>query len=188
MPTRCLVGEIMPWYTLFVRTGYEHYVMNQISTAWQVDGLNPFVPMYGARFKKGGRIISEKKRCAPGYVFIESAMRGIEFYISVKPYVYLSQNSFKVLRYGNSNLDQSFEMKEGEQVILEKLLNDERCVEMSKGLFEGESVSVIEGPLVGMEGLIKRVNRHKMEAIVEFEMMSAKREILVGLEIIGRLS
>ena len=178
----------MPWYTLFVKTGYEHTIVNQICSAWLVDELKPFVPMYDARFKKGGRIISEKRRCFPGYVFIESETRGVEFYISVKPFVYLSQDSLKILRYGNGNLDQSFELNEKEQGILEKLINDERCIEMSQGLVEGNSVTIVGGPLIGLEGLIKKVHRHKMEAIIELEMMGARREFTVGLEIIDRLS
>jgi len=178
----------MPWYTLFVKTGYEDYVVRQISSSWKIDDLNSFVPMYDARFRKGGRLISEKRCCTPGYVFIETAMRGVEFYTSVKPFVYLSQNSFRILRYGNGNLDQSFEMKIEEQSILEKILGNERCIEMSQGFIEGDSVIVTEGSLVGLEGFIKRVRRHKMEAIIEFDIMGALREITVGLEIISKLS
>jgi transcriptional antiterminator NusG len=176
----------MYWYTLFVKTGKEHHVASQIPLVLGRYNFNPFVPMYDAYFRKGGRIISEKKLCTPGYVFIESSIRGVEFYTLFKPFVVHSQNSFKVLRYGNDILDQSFEMKEEERSILDRLINNERCIEMSQGFIVGNSVTVVEGPLIGLEGFIKKVFRHKMKAIVEFEIMGAKREVTVGLEIASR--
>ena len=39
-------------YVLFVMTGYEHKVANEITRFWRVDGLQPFVPMYDTCFGK----------------------------------------------------------------------------------------------------------------------------------------
>ena len=178
----------MAWYVLFVKTGYEDYMAQQISRTWQINGLKPFVPVYDSYFKKGGKLLPEKKRCVPGYVFIESDISGIDFYIATKPFINSFKNSFKLLRYGDGNLDQSFEMREEERDIIEKLLNSERCIEISKGIIEGCNVTIREGPLVGLEGFIRRVYRHKREAVVEFEMMGAKREVVVGLEIVKKSS
>ena len=179
----------MPWYVLFVTTGYEHKIANVISRFWDIDGLRPFVPMYDARFRKAGKVILEKKRWFPGYVFLESDTRGLDFYLSVKPYLARSERTLKLLHYGNCNdhLNKSYEVNEAECGFLHKLLNDERCVELSQGYIRGTNIIVTNGPLIGHEGLIRSVNRHKMEATIETSFMGSIREVRIGLEIINRL-
>ena len=177
----------MARYALFVMTGYEHEVANVISRSWRVDGLKPFVPMFDARFKKAGVVLSEKRRWIPGYVFLESEISGLEFYLQIKPYISRTENALKLLRYGNGHMDSSFELQETDRAFLDKLLNKEYCVEMSRGYIKGTSIIVTEGPMVGFEGLIKKVNRHKMLATIEASIFGDMREITVGLEIISKL-
>lgn len=47
---------------------------------------------------------------------------------------------------------------------------------------------ITDGPMIGRESQIKRIDRHKMIAIVEIELMGAKREMKLGLEIIKKIS
>ena len=178
----------MAWYVLFVMTGYEHKVANIVSRHWRIDGLRPFVPMFDARFRKAGVVLSEKRRWIPGYVFLESEMSGLELYLKIKPYVSRTENALKLLRYGNGYMGSSFEMQEGDRAFLDKLLNEEHCVEMSQGYIKGTSIIVTEGPMIGLEGLIKKVNRHKMLATIEASIFGDIREITIGLEIISKIS
>ncbi|MCD7764295.1 MAG: KOW motif-containing protein [Lachnospiraceae bacterium] len=60
---------------------------------------------------------------------------------------------------------------------------EEQVVEISKGVFEGSRVKVISGPLVGKEGLIKKIDYHKRKAILEVEMFGRKQQIRLGLEV-----
>jgi len=177
----------MAWYALFVMTGQEHKVASTISRYWQIDGLRPFVPMFDARFKKANKVLSEKRRWIPGYVFLESEMSGIELYMQIKPHVSRTESALKLLRYGTGNTDLSFEIQETERNFLQQLLNDEQCVEMSHGYIKGTSIVVTDGPMVGMEGLIKKVNRHKMEAVIDAFMFGNIREVTIGLEIVSKL-
>lgn len=142
--------------------------------------------MYDARFRKGGKVFSEKRRWMPGYVFLESEYEGLDFYISTKPYILWSEYALKLLRYGGSYLDTSFKMKEEEQQSFQRLFGQNDCVDMSKGYTEGDAILVTEGALVGYEGAIKRINRHKMIAYVEIEMFGAKRLVEFGLEVIAK--
>ena len=177
----------MAWYALFVMTGYEHEVANIISRKWRVDGLRPFVPMFDAHFRKAGAVLSEKRRWIPGYVFLESEMNGLDFYLKTKPYVSYTEKALKLLRYGNGHMDLSFEMQEGDRTFLKKLLNKDECIEMSHGYIKGSSIIVTDGPMVGLEGLIKKVNRHKMLATIETSIFGDTREVTVGLEIVSRM-
>ncbi|MCL2841161.1 MAG: antiterminator LoaP [Defluviitaleaceae bacterium] len=177
----------MYWYVLFVLTGYEQMVASEISRTWLLDGLKPFVPTYDAYFKRLGKVSVEKRQWVPGYVFLESPTRGLDFYLSVKPYVNRSEYALKILRHGVGNLDHNFELNEKEYDFLKKFFNNEYCVEMSRGLIEGNKIVITEGPLVGHEGLIKRIDRHKMEVVIEAQFLNASRELKVGLEIVKRL-
>ena len=177
----------MYWYVLFTKTGYEHKTVREIDRVWKIDGLKPFVPMYDARFRRAGKVYSEKRRLCPGYIFIEAEHKGSEFYKLTRPYIIRSEYALKLLRYGNSYDGNSFEMKREEYLTFLQLYNDEYCIEMSKGLIEGDSVCIIEGPLKGHESRIKKINRHKLEAVVEMEMMGRMIELKIGLEIIEKM-
>ena len=178
----------MAWYTLFVMTGYEHAVASTISRSWRIDGLRPFVPMFDARFRKAGKVLSEKRRLIPGYIFIESELSGLDFYLQVKPHIVRTEKALKLLSYGDGHADSSFEMLEAEHSFLNEFLNNEQCVEMSHGYMKGTSVVVTDGPMVGHEGLIKKVNRHKMEATIEMFLLGSVREVTVGLEVVSKLA
>ena len=173
----------MSLYVLFVKTGYENNVIREITRFWNIEG-NPFIPMYDAHFRKAGKIVVERRRCFPGYVFIESEIGGLDFYVSVRSLVWRSEHVVKFLRSGGGEIKQQFSLEESESNFLQKLLNSDRCVEMSKGFIEGSKVIISEGPLRGLEGSIKKVNRHKKEAFVEVKLMGDFRVARVGLEVI----
>jgi len=177
----------MGMFVLFVKTGYEEKMIKEISAIWSFDkSLRPIVPMFNARFRKSGKILSEKRRWMPGYVFIESDLTGMDFYVSSKPLIVWSEYALKLLRYGNNFLDTSYEMKLDEHQSFQRLFGLNDCLDISKGFIEGDSILVTEGALVGLEGSIKKINRHKMLAYVEIEMFGASRIVEFGLEVISK--
>lgn len=160
---------------------------SEISKSWRLEGSQLFVPMYNTRFRKAGKVVLEKRRLFPGYIFIESDIEGTEFYITVKPFITRSEKALNLLRYGREyEGNYSFEMNQNEQQTLLRLYNNEHCVEMSQGFIVDNSVTITDGPLMGFESRIKKINRHKMEAVVQIEMMGAMRDITVGLEIVKK--
>lgn len=186
----------MYWYVLFAKTGYEHKVSHEIQNVWRVDGIEPFIPMYDAKFRKSGLIISQKRKLFPGYVFIESEISSAEFWRTTRSFIYESSHTLKLLRYGGSyDENVSAAVKSEEQQTLQKLFRSSNfcakskdyCIDMSLGFIEGDMIKVIRGPLENHESLIKKIKRHKMEAIIEIELMGEAREITVGLEIIERI-
>lgn len=177
----------MFWYVLFVKTGYEQKVKVEISRRWELGNSTPFVPMYEARFKRGGRIYSEVRLLCPGYVFIESEMSGVKFYKATRPLISQSENALNLLRYGNGVTNDNFEMKLDEHETFMHLYNEEYCIEMSKGVLEGDKVYITDGPLKGLEGCIKKVRGSKLEAVIEMRIMGQLADVKVGLEIVKKL-
>jgi len=174
---------MMYWHVLFVRTGLEHKAVDEINHLWRLDGLLPFVPMHEVYFKKD---IFKKQRLFPGYVFVESVVNGAEFSINTYEWIARSKYSIRILRYGGHE-NFSFEMNENEREVFTKLYNDEQCVERSQGFIEGDRVIITDGPLIGFESHIKRINRHKMEATLELELMGSIRLVTVGLQIVEKV-
>jgi len=180
----------MAWYVLFVKTGYEQKIANEISRVWRIGDSKPFVPMYEAHFKRAGRVYPEKRRMCPGYVFIDSELNGLDFYKAARPHIIRSEKSLKLLRYGKNDSfeNKSYEMKREEYVTFLQLYNEEYCIEMSKGFVEGDLVYIADGPLKGFESRITKVRASKMEAVVAIEMMGRLTDVKVGLEIIKKLT
>lgn len=70
--------------------------------------------------------------------------------------------------------------------LLMKIGTDKQLVEMSSGIIENDRVQILAGPLMGMEGNIRRIDRHKRMAYMEIEMFGRTVEMKVGLEIIRK--
>lgn len=89
----------------------------------------------------------------------------------------------KVLRSG----EEFFPLYEQEERFLRRMTGDTTNVAMSVGVMEGDRIIVKEGPLVGMEGKIKKIDRHKRMAILEVELFNRVSEMKVGLEIVEKM-
>ena len=68
-----------------------------------------------------------------------------------------------------------------------KLGKEEQLVAMSTGIIENDQVRILTGPLQGMEGYIRKINRHKRKAWVSIEMFGRSVDMEVGLEIVKKV-
>ena len=64
----------------------------------------------------------------------------------------------------------------------------ERVVPMSRAVKQGERVVIVDGPLVGHEGLIREVNRRKSTAYLEVDLCGRKVSTRVGLAVLAEPS
>lgn len=77
-------------------------------------------------------------------------------------------------------------LTEQEVMLIEKLVNEDGLVGMSQGIIQGGRTVITSGPLKGLEGCIRRIDRHKRIARIEIEMMGRMLETQVGLEILEK--
>ena len=61
------------------------------------------------------------------------------------------------------------------------------CGQSSIGVKVDDKVTIISGPLVKMEGKIKKINRHKRKALINLPFMSNSLDIWVALEVLSSL-
>ena len=113
----------------------------------------------------------------PGYIFVISDQVE-ELYQSLKHIPELT----KILGVGEKWTPMTREDIE----IVEVLSGRERVVRFSEGYIVGDKVVVNKGPLKGMEGTIRRIDRHKRKAYLEIPMFGRVLNAQVGLEIVGK--
>ena len=136
-----------------------------------------FIPYVIRKRRYCGEWHEEKKILFPGYVFLVSDNPG-ELFLRLKKVPGLT----KLLGTGDEVVPLSAE----EEELLKRLGGEDHVVEGSIGILEQDKIVITEGPLQGMEGYIRKIDRHKRTAWLEVELMGRKLETQVGLEIVEK--
>lgn len=166
------------WYVIQVSTGKEEQVLTMIKKYGVQEYIKEcFIPKYERRKKYLGQWHQEEAVLFPGYIFVISDQ--IEkLYQSLK---YVPELT-KILGVG----EKWTPMEKEDVEIVELLSGKERLVRFSEGYIVGNNVVVSEGPLKGMEGVIKKIDRHKRKAYLEIPMFGRVLNVQVGLEIVEK--
>ena len=61
-----------------------------------------------------------------------------------------------------------------------------RTIDVSEGFVEGGKVTVVSGPLAGLESTIAKVNRRKRTALVELSLCGRRVQVELGLELMRK--
>lgn len=136
-----------------------------------------FIPYYQQKKRFQGEWHIQERILFPGYVFLitqdpEKLVNGLRKVIGLT----------KLIGTG----DEIVPLVQEEIDLLMKIGTDKQLVEMSSGIIENDRVQILAGPLMGMEGNICRIDRHKRMAYMEIEMFGRTVEMKVGLEIIRK--
>ena len=130
--------------------------------------------------KYRGEWQSRKEKLFPGYLFMDLEASQVE---PVRQILRKATEHAKVLKTG----DELCPIHAQEEQFLRRLTGDTTNVAVSVGVIEGDQIIVKEGPLIGMEGMIKRIDRHKRMAVLEVELFNRVSEVKVGLEIVEKV-
>lgn len=171
------------WYVIQVRTGSEEKIVIQCQRIIQEHDCEGsvlrkcFIPYYEQKRRYEGAWHTERKILFPGYVFLVS-----------DDLTKLRESLTGVI--GMSRLlgtgDEIVPLSDEEVRVLQKLGGDSQIVEASIGVIEHDEIRITSGPLQGMEGCIKKIDRHKRMAWLEITMMGRLMEAQVGLEIVEK--
>lgn len=166
------------WYVIQVISGQEEKVLEMIRQYGIQKYIEKcFIPQYERKKKYLGQWRIERAVLFPGYLFvISSEIENV--YSALKQIPKLT----KLLGTGEKWTSMSKEDVE----IVEMLAGRDRLVKFSEGYLEGNRVVVTSGPLQGLEGVIRKIDRHKRLAWLEMEMFGRKTKFEVGLEIVRK--
>lgn len=163
------------WYVVQVRSGTEHNIRIQCNKKIPDTIMERcFIPYYEEKKKQNGSWNTLQKILFPGYIFmITEDVEKLFFHLKT------IEGMTKLIGTGNDIIP----LTEEEIIFLQRLGGEEQIVSMSEGIIEGTQVTIISGPLKGMEGLIQKIDRHKRKAWLDLELFGRMQQVEVGLEI-----
>ena len=168
------------WYVVQVRTGSEENICVQcrklISDGSVLERC--FIPWYEEKKRFHGRWNIQRKILFPGYVFMITQDATI-LHEKLKKVIGLT----RILTLG----DTMVALSEEEIRFMERFGGPGQIVGMSEGIIAGGRTVITSGPLQGMEGYIKKIDRHKRKAWVELPMFGRMQRVEVGLEIVRKI-
>lgn len=163
------------WYVVQVRSGTEHNIRIQCNKKIP-DAIMErcFIPYYEEKKKQNGTWNTLQKVLFPGYIFmITEDVEKLFFHLKT------IEGMTKLIGTGQDIIP----LKEEEITFLKRFGGEEQIVSMSEGIIEGTQVIITSGPLMGMEGLIQKIDRHKRKAWLDLELFGRMQQVEVGLEI-----
>lgn len=138
-----------------------------------------FVPKFQLEQKFKGEYRTIERCLFPGYVVaLTSDVNALNRLLATVPdFTRLlgSGESFVPLDQAEMGLINAFTQK------------DFRTVRVSRAVAEGDGVKIVDGPLVGHEGNIAKINRRKGTARVEIEMFGRTVTVELGLSVVSKV-
>lgn len=167
------------WYVIQVRSGYEEKIKKTCQLIIDKSVLlDCFIPKIETMKKYHGKWHSQDDVLFKGYVFM------------ISDHIDTLFNELKkvpdLTKLLGKSEDVVYPLKEEEVQFLKSFGKDDHFVEMSYGIIEGDTITVLNGPLKGREGMIKKIDRHKRIAIIEVNFFDQITTAKVGLEIIKK--
>ena len=165
------------WYVIWTTTGKEEHCRVMIEKKCDPGTYERCViPKNSIKKHVKGNWTTTEYKLFPSYLFVKSEK--IEAFAQELKKV---TGFLQVLQNDEIFLPLSPE----EEKFLRKFLETEEVLPESYGVKEGDTVRILAGPLVGLEGLIKFIDRHKRMAVLETELFGRRVEMKMGLEVMS---
>lgn len=166
------------WYVIQTMVGEEKSTIDMSKAILDNNTKHDFFIPEADRMKRfRGEWHKIRKPMFPGYVFI-STDEIEKVHEELKKVPKLT----KLLGAGRLAIP----ISEREEKLIETLTNKQHIAEMSIGYIEGDRLIVQEGPLMGMEALVKKIDRHKRTAILTITMFGNSTDVTMGLEVLRK--
>lgn len=170
----------MKTYVMQVSTGRERQTIELLEHVLGSGSKAQFFsPRYRLRRKIKGAWVLTEDLLIPGYVFCTTSMLDIDEVVGQLRRV---PAFTKVLSVNGSFIP----LSQDEESWLKALTGESHVVDPSYGFVEGDRVVITDGPLVGLETQIKKLDRHKRLAYVEVRLLGRTKLVKVGAEIVRK--
>lgn len=191
----------MSWYVLSVETGKENLVQTFIHKRFDESVISAVVPKRRLQEQRQGQACMVCRTMFPGYVFVNTKMN-IQTYYELKgiPRCYRLLNRFNnhYLRTQRSGLTgngggaedtaESFmfsKVDDDEMAPILQLIGSDDVIDFSTLYVENAKVTVCNGPLKGLEGLIKKIDKRKKRARIVLRFMGQDQTLDIGIEMLA---
>lgn len=170
----------MRTYVMQVATGRERTTVAALERLLGKDArYRIFVPRFQFQKKIKGSWQLVEELLTPGYVYLRTSINDIE---ELSQKIKVAPPFARVLAHNGTFIP----LDADEESWLVQLTGTTHVVEPSIGVAEGDHVMITDGPLVGLESQIKKIDRHKRLAYVDVRLMGRTKTIKVGVEIVRK--
>lgn len=166
------------WYAIQVTTGEEGQTAVFCRRRIETEILEDiFYPEIEVTKRYEGKWHKHTKPMFPGYIFVvtESVT---QLYEELKKIPKLS----KILGTDRTPVA----LSDDEVRLIQKITNKDHVAEISVGFIEGDKLIIESGPLQGMEGMVRKIDRHKRMAQITVEMFGRTVDMTLGLEVLKK--
>lgn len=166
------------WYVIQVMTGEEKNTITMCKAIVQESDLYEFfIPEAERKKRVKGKWYKIRKPMFPGYVFISTETIE-ELYEQLRNVPKLT----KVLKTDHTITP----ISQSEENLINRLTNKQHIAEISVGYIEGDKLIISEGPMMGMEAMVKKIDRHKRIAVLSVTMFGNSTDVTMGLEVLHK--
>ncbi|MBP2645991.1 MAG: hypothetical protein H6Q75_1431 [Firmicutes bacterium] len=161
--------SIIEWYVLRTSSGKEDAALTILrKIGFDVDFI---YPRRRVSWRKQGRIINLVRPLFEGYFFVACPKEKITVFDQL---LRLSNLNIAWLVYSAGALVPIY-MEE--RALLERLIGSEGIVDVSTVKKQNDQLEIVDGPLVGLENIIKKISGRKRRITVEIPVLEEKREV-----------
>jgi transcriptional antiterminator NusG len=156
----------MKWYALFVETGQEERLKQLINTVYPDEDIKILIPKRKLKERRQGKTHEVVKKLFPGYVLIKTVMAINMYYrLSKLPMVY------SILK----DECEPVPIRDEEMAVILALTSEGDTIGFSEVYREGDRITVVSGPLKGLEGIIEKFDARKKRIKVCIQFMGKER-------------
>lgn len=159
----------MYWYVIHVK--YEKYndLLNYFNSQEDVHAFQPLIEKW---FSNSQVKEYQSTLMYPDYIFIVTRLDNKQFVEKYKG-VFMSIKRFAELLYNEEFLS----LDKSEQSLFEKILDGHNTIKHSSGKIVNSVLKIEHGPLMGMEDMITKIDRHKRIAFLKCEMLGQTMKV-----------
>ena len=173
------------YYVVQVKTGKEQQAIDDILKNKPDDpSFDVFAPYRKALRKFKGQLKEVVERCFPGYIFVETN-HVQDLFVQL----YWTPGYTRLLgREADTYNFVPLDKDESRMIDILYSKNNDRITEISNiEVKEGEMIRVLDGPLMGLETQIKKVNLHKRKVTVEYMMCGRLVQSDIAINIVTNI-
>lgn len=164
----------MFWYVARCKSGSANKLVRALN---RQENMKAFIPKSERWFGRQGKTIEFiVKELYPDYVFIKSNLDIETFDKRFKEYFKTVSGLVDLLEYKDT-----YPLTSNEQVLFKKLLDNTDTIKHTKGIVIDRKFVPTDGPLVGLENMIKKVDKHRRIATLDTSILTGK--LMVAIEI-----
>ena len=167
------------WYVIQTRARHELEVVQKCREDVILPGESVFVMMAERMFKQHGEWKLIEDVAFKNYIFAETEDTD-DFRIRLKKV----REAARFVKVG----DDIVPIGEEEEELLKRLGGEEHVIRSSKGIVEGDRLVVTDGPLMGQEGFVIGIDRHRRIAKLEIDLMGQTVTARLGCEVLKKVA